>query len=69
MTPGTRGLAATYSSPKGMVDRICIANHYANIEAVGFMVSLGRFCKKRYPHYKFMEANDPQGVDNLDSRA
>ena len=36
-----------------------------NIEDVGFMVSL-RFIKKRFPHYKFMEANDPQGVVNLD---
>ena len=60
----TTTVAATNSSPKGMVGRICVANHYANIEAVGFMVSNGRFFKKRYPHYKSMEANDPQGVDN-----
>ena len=38
-----------------------------NIEEVGFMVSL-RFLKKVFQHYKSMEANDPQGVVNLDPR-
>ena len=72
MTPWSRGVAATNSSLKVMVGRICVVNHYMHcyiiIEAVVFMVSLGRFLKERYPHYKSMEANDPQGVDNLDSR-
>ena len=38
-----------------------------NIEDVGFMVSL-RFFFKVFPHYKSVEANDPQGVVNLDPR-
>ena len=38
-----------------------------NIEDVGFMVSL-IYKKKGFPHYKSMEANDPQGVVNLDPR-
>ena len=32
-----------------------------------FMDSL-RVLKKSFPHYKSMEANDPQGMANLDTR-
>ena len=37
------------------------------LKDVGFMVSL-RLKKKVFPHHKSMEANEPQGVVNLDPR-
>ena len=39
-----------------------------DIEAVSFMDSLRINLKKGFPHYKSLEANDPQGAANLDAR-
>ena len=64
--PASRGVVAANSFPRAMVGRIYIVNHYALIHKVSWFHSED-FLKSFLPHYKFMEANDLQGVDNLDS--
>ena len=65
-------MTATNLNPRGMVGRIYKMNHYALLKTKYRRCGLHGFIqifKKVFPHYKYKskEANDPQGVLNLDS--
>ena len=65
-------MAATNLNPRDMVGRIYEVNRYALLHTKYRRCGLHGFTQisflKVFPHYKSMEANDPQGVVNLDPR-
>ena len=73
MTPWSQGVVATNFNPRGIVGRIYEVNNYALLHTKYRRCGLHGFTLifflEVFQHYKSMEANDPQGIVNLDPRS